>query len=68
MIALTQAHGAQVDFNTVFSGFPVDSDGNEVDLQPFIARAGVLAEKLLAMLEAREKEIEEAKAQAAAEQ
>ena len=68
MIALTQAHGARVDFNAAFSGFPVDSNGNEVDIQPFTARAGVLAEKLLALLEAREKEIEEAKAQATLEQ
>ena len=68
VIALTQAHGIRADFNAAFSGFPVDSDGNEVDIQPFTARAGILAEKLLSMLEAREKEIEELRAQAAAEQ
>ena len=49
VIALTQAHGAPVDFDAVFSKFPVDSDGNEVALQPFEARAGILAEKLLAL-------------------
>ena len=55
VIALTEAHGARVDFNSIFSKFPVDSGGNEVALQPFEARAGILAEKLLALLEAREK-------------
>ena len=68
VIALTQAHGARVDFDAVFSRFPVDSNGNEVALQPFEARAGILAEKLLALLEAREKEIEEIRAREAMEQ
>ena len=68
VIALTQAHGARVDFDAVFSRFPVDSNGNEVAHQPFEARAGILAEKLLALLEAREKEIEEIRAQEAMEQ
>ena len=33
VIALMQAHGTQVDFNAAFSGFPVDSDDNEVDVE-----------------------------------
>ena len=68
VIALSEAHGARVDFNSIFSKFPVDSDGNEVALQPFEARAGILAEKLLALLEAREKENEEIRAREAMEQ
>ena len=68
VIALTQAHGIQTNFDAAFSGFLVDSSGDEVDLQPFQAPAGILAEKLLAMLEAREREIKELKAQEAAEQ
>lgn len=68
VITLAQAHGAQVDFDSIFSKFPVDAAGNEVALQPFEARAGILAEKLLALLEAREKEFEERAAREAMEQ
>ena len=68
VIALTEANNAPVDFDTIFSKFPEDSDGNEVALAPFEARAGVLAAKLLALLEAREKELEEIRAREAAEQ
>ena len=46
VIALTEAHKAPVDFDAIFSQFPVDSDGNEVALAPFEARAGILAKKL----------------------
>ena len=55
VITLAEAHKAPVDFDAIFSKFPVDSDGNDVALAPFEARAGILAEKLLALLEAREK-------------
>ena len=68
VIALTHAHGIQANFKAAFSRFPVDSTGEEVDIQPFQATAGTLAEKLLAMLEAREKTLEEFRAHEAAEQ
>ena len=47
MIALTHAHGIRANFEAAFSGFPVDSNGEEVDIQPFQETAGTLAEKLL---------------------
>ena len=68
VIALTEANKAPVDFDAIFSQFPVDSNGKEVALAPFVTRAGVLAEKLLALLEARERENEELRAREAADQ
>ena len=68
VIALTHAHGIQANFEAAFSEFLVDSSGEEVDIQPFQATAGTLAEKLLAMLEAREKALEELRAHEAPEQ
>ena len=59
VLTLSQAHGIEADFEAAFSGFPVDSNGEEVDLEPFEETATALAEKLLTMLEARERATEE---------
>ena len=62
VVTLAQAHGIEANFNAAFSGVPMDSNGEEVDLEPFHRNAIVLAEKLLAMLEARAKADEEKRA------
>ena len=68
MRSLTHAHGIQANLEAAFSGFPVDSSSEEVDIQPFQAIADTLAEKLLAMLEARENALKELRAHEAVEQ
>ena len=62
VLTLSQAHGIEADFGTAFSGVPLDSNGEEVDLGPFEETSTILAEKLLAMLEARAKAAEEKRA------
>ena len=63
VLTLTRAHGAEVDFSSIFSSVPTDEQGLEINLEPFAAAAKPLAEQLLAFLERREKELEELKAQ-----
>ena len=62
VLTLSQAHVIEADVEAAFSGVPLDSSGEEVDLGPFEETATVLAEKLLAMLEARAKATEEKRA------
>lgn len=57
-------HGIQGDFEKAFRGVPLDSSGQEVDLQPFMESASILAKQLLAMLEARARAAEEARLKA----
>ena len=68
VLTLAGAHGIEANFEAAFSGVPVDADGEEVDLGPFEAKAIPLAEKLLSMLEARERAAEEQRAREAAAQ
>ena len=67
VITLSRAHGIKADFERAVGGVPLDSSGEEVELEPFTAVASVLAQRLLAMLEARERAIEEAERKAAEE-
>ena len=53
MLTLLQAHGIEADFKTAFSGVPLDSNGEEVDLQPFAEASSALDNRLLDMLQAR---------------
>ena len=46
---------------------PLDSSGEEVDLEPFATSSSVLAKQLLSMLEARARATEEAELKAAEE-
>ena len=62
VLTLSQAHGIEADFEAAFRGVPLDSSGEEVDLKPFEKSSSILANKLLAMLEARAKEAEEKRA------
>jgi hypothetical protein len=59
VLTLTRAHGAEVDFSSIFSSVPTDEQGLEINLEPFAAVAKPLAEQLLVFLEHREKELEE---------
>ena len=68
VLTLSQAHGIEANFEAAFFGVPVDSSGEEVDLEPFEGTAIALAEKLLNMLEARERVAEEKRAREAAAQ
>ena len=63
MLNLARAHGAEVDFRSIFLSVPIDEQGLEVNLEPFAATAKPLAEQLLAFLEHREKELKELQAQ-----
>ena len=67
-ITLSHAHGIEANFEAAFSRVPVDSSGEEVDLEPFEETATTLAEKLLNMLEARERAAEEKRARKSAAQ
>ena len=68
VLTLSRAHGIEADFEAAFSGVPVDSNDEEVDLEPFEETATALAEKLLTMLEARERVAKEKRAREAAAQ
>ena len=63
VLTLTRAHGAEVDFPSIFSSVPTDKQGLEINLEPFADAAKPLAEQLLAFLERRVKEMEELEAQ-----
>ena len=60
VLTLLQEHGIQGDFETAFRGVPLDLSGQEVDLEPFMGHASILANQLLDMLEARARAAEEA--------
>ena len=59
VLTLSQAQGIQGDFVAAFRGVPLDSSGAEVDLKPFEKSASILANQLLAMLQARAEAAEE---------
>ena len=62
VLTLTRAHGAEVDFPSIFSSVPTDEQGLEINLEPFADAAKPLVEQLLALLERRAKEMEELEA------
>ena len=43
VLTLSQAHGIEADFGAALFGVPLDSSGEEVDLEPFEETAAVLA-------------------------
>ena len=59
VLTLSQAHGIQGDIKAAFCGVPLDSSGAEVDLKPFEKSTSILANQLLAMLQARAEAAEE---------
>ena len=63
VLTLTREHGAEIDFSSIFSSVPMDEQGLEINLEPFVDAAKPLAEQLLAFLERRAKEMEELEAQ-----
>ena len=52
-LALTMAHGVEMDQDKVCGSFPTGADGKEVRLGPFLDKAKVCAQRMSAMLEER---------------
>ena len=50
VLTLSQAHGIEADFEAAFRGVPLDSSGEEVDLDSFAGTSSILANQLLHML------------------